>query len=91
LDIDNLNGKVEYYQYLGGFRNKTIPLDSINLTAKLTEKKSISLQSQFALAEIVGILAFHTSEAVLKSISKYYQITPSKKLVIQLHKILRFC
>jgi hypothetical protein len=80
LDIDHLNGKLNITNTLVALETEQFPLDSISLTATSTaEKNSISIRSQFVAAELTGNYKLSTlQDAVMQSISKYYQISAAK-------------
>lgn len=81
LDIDNLNGKLNITNTLIALETEQFPLDSIKLIANsIAEKNTLKLQSQFATADINGKYKLSTiSDALMNSISKYYDLNNKKK------------
>jgi hypothetical protein len=80
-DLDFLNGRVDFTNINFANEKEQIALDSIKIRAIATaEKNTITLQSQFANAEVDG--QFKLSEigtAIQNSIAKYFDANPTAK------------
>jgi hypothetical protein len=80
-DLDFLNGRIDLTNITFANGKEQIALDSIKIRAIATaEKNTITLQSQFANADIIG--QFKLSEigtALQNSIAKYFDVNPAAK------------
>ncbi|WP_100614374.1 translocation/assembly module TamB domain-containing protein [Confluentibacter citreus] len=76
LNPDNLNGSLNFNNFLVALETEQFPLDTISIRAVSTkEKDSIVLKSQFASGLIIGNYQLSTiSNQLMNSVSKYYQL-----------------
>ncbi|CAM3942900.1 translocation/assembly module TamB domain-containing protein [Flavobacterium antarcticum] len=82
-DLDFLNGRIDLTDFTYADGTNQIALDTIKIRAIATaEKNTITLQSQFANADVDG--QFKLSEigqAIQNSISKYFDANPTAKKI----------
>src|SRR5690606_36245937 len=76
LNPDNLNGILNFNNFLVALETEQFPLDTISVRAVSTqERDSIVLKSQFARGLVTGNYQLSTiGDQLMKSVSKYYQI-----------------
>src|SRR5690606_41026848 len=76
LNPDNLDGILNFNNFLVALETEQFPLDTISVRAVSTqERDSIVLKSQFARGLVTGNYQLSTiGDQLMKSVSKYYQI-----------------
>lgn len=76
LNPDNLNGTLNFNNFLVALETEQFPIDTISVRAVSTiERDSVVLKSQFASGLITGNYQLSTiSDQLINSVSKYYQI-----------------
>ncbi|MDD3005115.1 translocation/assembly module TamB domain-containing protein [Flavobacterium sp.] len=81
VDLDYLNGKIDFSNINFANDREQIALDSIKIHAlATTEKNRITLQSQFANAELDGKFKLtEIAQAIQNSIAKYFDTNPKAK------------